>query len=84
MALAVKVSTWIATAAGALAAIIAAATWSGERAGDAMEHEGRHVQVEADVQRLEETTSEYYRVIAAQLEAGLQFNIMIYTKLLEE
>lgn len=76
-----KISAWIAAVAAIVGMIIALLTFSGDRSQASTEvavvHESRHVKTESDVEHIEETVEDHYRVIQAQYQASNQMLVIV-------
>ncbi len=84
----VKVSVWIGSAVATMGMLVAVLTYNADRAESAtnvaVTHESRHVRVESDVERIDGSMVDNFKIIQSQLAAEHQMNLLILGRVMKE
>ena len=85
---AAKVTTWIAAATAVMGVLLAALTYGANRADSftqaAVVHESRHVVIESDVERIDDTVEDHFKIIQSQMAASHEMSLLILKHVVKE
>ena len=88
MSNAAKLTAGVGAGTAVLGVLLAALTYGASRATSstqaAVMHESRHVRTESDVDRIDETVEDHFKIIQSQMAASHEMSILILQHVVKE